>query len=396
MFVLNPNTLMNILTLRYNPLQEPLIPKIRVEDLNTMGISAMDILDILREVIRREVINKKNLAIAFSGGIDSTLMLAIVRELFPDKKIDCLCAITDEYSEYNEAKIIADRFNANIHALYLEHILHDLPLQISIVEEPRWNTYMYYVIKEAKRYSNTLITGDGGDELFGGYTFRYSKFLRMVDNNDSSEVKVMKYLECHERDWVPDQEKIFGSRVNFDWNYIIDLLRPYFNNTLEPLTQLFLADLNGKLLFDWIPTNTKMLKYFDVEGISPFLNRDVIRSAVKIELKLKFDTNNQRGKLILRELLNRYGITNNNEKQGFVLDTRKILLDHKDSIKYYLSDARVIKDNWINKEWVEKNLRIVEEANIPIRYINKILGIFAFEIWYRLFITREINANTKL
>ncbi len=397
MFVLNDKTLINILTLRYNPLQESLIPKITVEDLNnTQEVNIMDILNTLKEVIINKVINKNNLAIALSGGVDSTLILTIIRDLFPDKKINCLCAIADGYSEYNDAKIIADKFNCDIHPVYIERVLEYLPLQISIIEEPRWNTYMYYIIKETKRYSDILITGDGGDELFAGYTFRYSKFLRLLNDNDPVEVKVMKYLECHERDWVPDQEKVFGSKVKFNWEHIINLLKPYFDNNLEPLMQLFLADLNGKLLFDWIPTNTKILRYFNIEGFSPFLNKSVMRLAMKIDPNLKFDINSNIGKLPLRELLNKYGIIINNNKQGFVLDTRKILLDHIDTIKYYLSDARVIRDGWINKEWTEKNLKIVEDNGVHIRYINKILGIFAFEIWYRLFVTKEISINTRL
>jgi len=397
MFVLNDKTLINMLTLRYNPLQEPLIPKITIEDLNnTQKVDIMDILNVLKEVIINKIINKNNLAIALSGGIDSTLLLAIIRDLFPDKKIDCLCAITDGYSEYNEAKIIADKFNCDIHPVYIERVLEYLPLQLSIIEEPRWNTYMYYVIKEAKRYSNTLITGDGGDELFGGYTFRYSKFLNLLNNNDPASVKVMKYLECHERDWVPDQENVFGSKVKFSWEYIINLLKLYFDNNLEPLTQLFMADFNGKLLFDWMPTNTKILKYFNIEWFSPFLDINIIKLAMNIDPNLKFDINNNIGKLPLRKLLNKYDITINNSKQGFVLDTRKILLEHINTIKYYLSDARVVRDEWINKEWVEKNLNLVEKNDVHIRYINKILGIFAFEIWYRLFITKEISANTKL
>jgi asparagine synthase (glutamine-hydrolysing) len=397
MFVLNDKTLINMLTLRYNPLQEPLIPKITIEDLsNTQKVDIMDILNVLKEVIINKIINKNNLAIALSGGIDSTLLLAIIRDLFPDKKIDCLCAITDGYSEYNEAKIIADKFNCDIHPVYIERVLEYLPLQLSIIEEPRWNTYMYYVIKETKRYSNTLITGDGGDELFGGYTFRYSKFLKLLNDNDPASVKVMKYLECHERDWVPDQENVFGSKVKFSWEYIINLLKLYFDNNLEPLTQLFMADFNGKLLFDWMPTNTKILKYFNIEWFSPFLDINIIKLAMKIDPNLKFDINNNIGKLPLRKLLNKYDIIINNSKQGFVLDTRKILLEHINTIKYYLSDARVVRDEWINKEWVEKNLNLVEKNDVHIRYINKILGIFAFEIWYRLFITKEISANTKL
>ena len=61
-------------------------------------------------------------------------------------------------------------------------------------------------------YSNNFFSGDGGDELFGGYTFRYKKFLELTNENSTTEEKIVSYLNCHERDWVPDQELIFGDQ----------------------------------------------------------------------------------------------------------------------------------------------------------------------------------------
>ena len=71
----------------------------------------------------------------------------------------------------------------------------------------------YYLVKNSKKISNVLVTGDGGDEIFGGYTFRYSKFNNLVNETSSIDEKIQSYLNCHERDWVPDQEQIFGEKM---------------------------------------------------------------------------------------------------------------------------------------------------------------------------------------
>jgi len=63
--------------------------------------------------------------------------------------------------------------------------------------------------------------------------------------------------------------------------------------------------------------------------------------------------------------------------------------------KYYLTDARSIKDGWINGEWVKIHMKKTERSP-DVRYVNKFLGLLAFEIWYRLFITKEIKPNTTL
>lgn len=58
-------------------------------------------------------------------------------------------------------------------------------------------------------------------------------------------------------------------------------------------------------------------------------------------------------------------------------------------------DGRVIKDGWINLDWVQKAFKKVTETQ-DLRYINKLLHVTSFEIWYRLFITNEMSKDDKL
>ena len=53
---------------------------------------------------------------------------------------------------------------------------------------------------------------------------------------------------------------------------------------------------------------------------------------------------------------------------------------------------------YLMKFWivlVKKHLKKIDE-NPNVRYVNKFLGLLAFEIWYRIFITKEMNPETKL
>ena len=56
-------------------------------------------------------------------------------------------------------------------------------------------------------------------------------------------------------------------------------------------------------------------------------------------------------------------------------------------------DSQAAKDGWINKDWINRYIR---QDDLDVRYVNKFLGLLAFEVWYRLFITKEISANTTL
>ena len=61
--------------------------------------------------------------------------------------------------------------------------------------------------------------------------------------------------------------------------------------------------------------------------------------------------------------------------------------------KEFLDDSRVVRDGWINNDWIKKH---IDNSDLGVKYVNKFLGILAFEIWYRLFITKEMSSNTTL
>ncbi|MDE1828982.1 MAG: asparagine synthase, partial [Thaumarchaeota archaeon] len=67
----------------------------------------------------------------------------------------------------------------------------------------------------------------------------------------------------------------------------------------------------------------------------------------------------------------------------------------RDLCDYYLSDARIVKEGWIKKDWLKKHIKELGK-NPDVRYVNKLLGLLAFEIWFRLFITKEIKPNDTL
>ena len=84
------------------------------------------------------------------------------------------------------------------------------------------------------------------------------------------------------------------------------------------------------------------------------------------------------------------------KKQGFSVNTINLWKSHgKKLCNYYLDEARIIKDGWINGEWVKNHFKKLDEKE-DVRYVNKFLGLLAYEIWYRMFITKEIDENTTL
>ena len=397
---ISPQSIKNILTLRYNPTKNSLIPKKTWKDFIEKPI--LNSVDFVEDSIKSNIVHsiknpKAKVAVALSSGVDSTLVLTLLKKTYPVIPISAISVkFAESIDESKYAAKIAHKFDVDHHILYIENYLAELPAAISIIKQPFWDLHWYYIVKKAKTLSKFLVSGDGGDELFGGYTFRYEKFLSLTTKNSSPLAKVKAYLQCHERDWVPDQQDLFGKRAPFSWKEIHNRLLPYFDNSLHPLSQVFLADFNGKLLYNWIPLNTAFHRHFRVKPVTPILSRNVISFATNVPIHLKYDQKRNTGKLILRQILQKYSLEKMliKKKQGFSVNTINLWKSYGyDLCDYYLSDARTIQDKWISKDWIQKHFR---KNDLDIRYVNKFLGILALEVWYRLFVTKEMKPTTKL
>lgn len=397
----NPSEICNILTLRYNPKIKPFLPIKTWKDFqpdNTV-ISIEHIENSIFNSLKQKIDSNKikKISIALSGGIDSTLILAMLRKLFPDIEIEAITIkFANSTDESSVAAKIAENFEANHHIVHLENYLEELPKAISMIKMPFWDLHWYHVVKKSQSLSKYLASGDGGDELFGGYTFRYKKFLSLTTQNSTPQEKVKAYLQCHERDRVPDQEDLFDTKAEFTWDAIYNTLLPYFDNSLPSLEQVFLADYNGKLLYNFNPVNTRILNHFGVEGISPLLSGNIISFATNIPNIQKYDRVKNLGKLPLRELLKRYNAISfvSDQKLGFNVNTKNLWDSYGKSLcTEYLLNSSIVNDGWINKKWITN---YINRNDLDVRYINKFLGLLAFEIWYRLFVTRDMNENTVL
>jgi asparagine synthase (glutamine-hydrolysing) len=393
----------NILTLRYDPTTTTFLPKKSWQDFATTSndYSADHIESLIKNTIKTfsENTSGSSYSVALSGGIDSTLVLALLRKTLPDAEIDAISvSFADSVDESESATKIAAHFEANTHVVSIENYLAELPRALSIIKMPFWDIHWFYVVVKATQMSKILVSGDGGDELFGGYTFRYEKFLSNYKQNMSPPEKTKLYLDCHQRDWVPDQDKIFGKNMKFNWAEIHQYINSYFDNPLEPINQVFLADFNGKLLYNWVPLNKSIHDHFSMKPLSPLLSNELISYATHLSPKIKYDEKNKIGKIPLRELLHRYVPKEliSGQKHGFSVNTVNLWKTSAEEFcDRYLVGGRVIEDGWIDKKWVQTKLQKLK-TNPDVRYVNKFLGLLAFEIWYRLFITKEMKPDTTL
>lgn len=385
----------NILTLRYDPNIPSTLPSISSKNFTEDKNFKNSIIEnLIEENIQNSINSDEKISIALSGGIDSSLILGYLRKFSKNLKISSISIkFANSIDETVNAKNIAEHFDSEHSVIHLDNYLEELPKAIEIMKLPMWDLHWYYVSKNTN--NRILAAGDGGDELFGGYTFRYQKFLSITNNSSSTDEKIKNYLACHERDWVIDQNKIFTKKISFSWDEIYDNFKFFFNNELNLLNQLFLADYNGKLSHNFSIVNFRINKYFKINTLTPLLSSKLIKYAISIPSFEKFDLENNVGKLPLRNLLKKFKIDSylSKEKLGFSINTLNLWKNYgSDIFQQYFDKSRLIDDKLINKDWIIKNC----SKNDDIRYVNKFLGLLALEIWYRIFYTNELNPNSKL
>lgn len=129
----------------------------------------------LEKIITQNIkeIPETPLSFLLSGGIDSSLVLALIRKVYPKVLISTFTlAKSKDYQDMVFARKIADLFETN----HNEIILSDEEYRRFLNDYNKVKQYdfkgdinVYILCRFAKGFSNIIVTGDGGDECFGGY-----------------------------------------------------------------------------------------------------------------------------------------------------------------------------------------------------------------------------------
>ena len=147
------NLIRNILTLRYDPSQKSILPILNSNDFsNSLDYDINLIENKLKNSVQTNLESANKVTISLSGGIDSTLVLGLIRKTLPDLKINAISIkFADSTDETNIAKKIADFFETEHEIIDIKNYLLELPTAISIIGMPFWDIHWYYIAKKCKK-----------------------------------------------------------------------------------------------------------------------------------------------------------------------------------------------------------------------------------------------------
>ena len=135
---INLSMIKNILTLRYDPTKEIQLDTFSPKNFELIynELDTEKIESIITKTIQEKIL-EKNVVVALSGGVDSVLVLALLRKIFPDIKIDAISVkFIDSVDETEIAASLASQFNADHHIITIDNFLEELPKAVSIIKMP--------------------------------------------------------------------------------------------------------------------------------------------------------------------------------------------------------------------------------------------------------------------
>ncbi len=270
-----------------------------------------------------------------SGGVDSSIVTSLFAKNI-DKKVKtfCLDFIGKNQNENNDAQIVSkninsDHFNKNIdHKIFYE----SLEKISNLLDEPISDNAMIssYVVSQMAKKNNVkvILSGAGGDELFGGYSRHYHSFknffigaMRIESNFANKLVKMLPFsmrnyffkIKSKSLNYINDTS---GVNVSSFLSIIKD--EKILNETIFQIEQIYKPFLEQKTinykkkimstdLLNYLPDNVlslldKTTMMNSIEGRVPFLDHRIVEHVYSSNNCIFKNNNFNNSKLILKKI----------------------------------------------------------------------------------------------
>jgi asparagine synthase (glutamine-hydrolysing) len=383
----------------------------------------------LFEATKIRLISDVPLGAFLSGGIDSSTVVALMaRASSGPVKTFSIGFKKDDFNEAKWARIVADRFGTEHHEMILEpDVVQTVEHLTSSLEEPFGDSSMlptYYVSQMARQHVTVALSGDGGDEMFGGYDrYRIHAGRRIFERIPAW---ARKFYRDHVFPRVPNtmRGRAYSYNASLSWQerYVDQLsflpsferdtpilsedfreilkrgedpgnaLRCHFVKTsaADPVDQLLYVDTKTYLAGDILTKVDRMSMLNSLEVRVPILDHLFVEWVVGLPSEWKLRGNRQ--KYIFRKLAERVGVPReaiDRQKQGFTLPLTHWMRNELREMLMILLEPRSLERGYFVASGVRKLLddHLVRGRGNPAR----IWRLLMFELWHRNFLEKYIK-----
>ena len=383
-------------------------------------------MEIFSEAVRIRLISEVPLGAFLSGGIDSSMVVAMMaKHMGEPVKTFSIGFENQSYNELKYARMVSKRFGTDHHEEIVnpdaDSIIPDL---VRSFDEPFADSSAiptFYVSRMAKKHVTVVLSGDGGDELFGGYgRYRDSWFgtssrfipkpvksllmgmgrslpesfpgvstLRYIASDDDSRYiwKMAKGLSViHKEIFSKEiQERVSGTDP-------APAFLQYMNsvNGLDKLTRRMYLDLKTYLPGDIMTKVDRMSMAVSLETRAPILDHLLVEFAASIlpDLKMKGATTKYIWKKAAERLLPKEIIYR--EKQGFAIPISFWIKKEWSEIadELVLGNRALARENF-NVKFLRNFVREHRNGRRDNSYL--IWTLMILELWYREYIDQAVH-----
>lgn len=366
--------------------------------------------DTVRESIKAHEFSDKTVKVGsfLSSGVDSSYVASVLK---PDKTFSVGFA-AKKFSEVDNAKALSDELGIeNVsEVLDPEECFNKIGDIQYMMDEPHSNPSivpLYFLAELARKHVTVVLSGEGADELFGGYeeyddspTMRkYKKvpgFIRKPIGKVAEALPEVRGKHFLMKGGLPVEKTFIGQAHIFEEDESAAILKPEFldaptveeivmpvyrkNPNEDDLTKKQLLDLNLWLVDDILLKADKMSMAHSIELRVPFLDREIMRVASKVPTRYRINEENTKyafRKASERALPQEWA---KRKKIGFPVPIRLWMQEEK----YYNQIKATFESDTAAKFFDQKAIvqLLTDHYEGKAKNQRKIWSIYVFLVWY--------------
>lgn len=381
---------------------------------------------LLQNAVAKQMISDVPVGSYLSGGMDSGSLTAIASKhvkrlttFTAGFDMSSVTGVEANYDERRDAELMANYFKTEHYEQVINagDLAWSLPRVVYHLEDLRVGMSYpnYYISRLASKFVKVCLQGTGGDELYGGYPWRYYRVFQSLDQKSffdnyygfwqrlvaDDDKKMLFTDKVYSAVNINQPREVFERVFNFNKKLKYDTPEQHINNSLYFEIKTFLP---GLLL-----VGDKLAMANGLEERFPFLDNELVAFAQKIPVKHKLgnlqmmkkvdeNTSSKRvkyqefddGKNVLRKAMMDFIPESiiNRKKQGFSApDESWYRGENADYIKELLLNKQTVSSEFINPKFVEKIVN--EHIDHRINHRLLIWSLMNFEWWCRIFLNNE-------
>ncbi len=354
-----------------------------------------------------------------SSGVDSSY----VSTYFADQKTFTVgFDFGEKYNEISWAQRLSEKIGVDHHTKVItsEEYWNSIPKIQYFMDQPLADPSciaLYFVSQLASKYVKVVLSGEGADELFGGYQVYRSPMnqrlyhkcvpypIRKLLRNIARKLPDIKGRDYLIRACDPLEEAFIGNAFMYNYEEKCELLkdpsiatrpqdltRDYYRRArrYDDVTKMQYLDINLWMVGDILLKADRMSMANSLELRVPFLDKEVWKVASRIPSRLRVNRNNTKYALRQAALRHLPQETAEKEKLGFPVPTRVWLRDEK----YY---------NVVKQEFQSPTAQKFFNIDILLRWLDdhyngvadtsrNVWTVYVFLVWYKQYF-EEVSAE---